>query len=597
MTYFRLIIISFIIFCAPLKANDLTIIELHENKSLDQLVLEKKNIIEDGQSDNSDLKNISSSDLDDTKQETASENQLINNPDEKITFVNSEILFDLDVIIFEKHFETIRNIKSKTLYREFIKILSNPQVETLNKANDKTYYIIKKLYDIGEIAKSYNLIKKININEISSLESLELFYFIELNYLYSTFRLSEACELKSLLLEKSINLPIFLLEKSDIFCLTLENKFAEAKLLNSLLLESENEIDQNFQNLYNYMILDKTDKNLFESFNKIKSKELIFLYSAMLRINELPLDADFIEIDPLNLSIPVILSESTQMDTRIKAANKAYIDEVLSINSLSALYQSVDFSSKQFNNPEDTIASLNNNNELIMAFYYQLVNIQIFPDERLSAILEYWKFAKLSGLEKIAYAITDKIIETFVPTTDNTKFGLDIAFAHISNKNYTDAYKWIELYENFTSDNDQIEYAKFLIDINSTNELNTITDYLSKNFSNLANSNKQSTVESLEVLLSFLDIKGIENTNLPYLEISDDRTMPSYFLIKDINDHIKNKKNLSIFLSSLISMDNKNWNELHPEHLKLILNAYNLYEDRVIIKPIVLEILNELEIF
>ena len=34
-------------------------------------------------------------------------------------------------------------------------------------------------------------------------------------------------------------------------------------------------------------------------------------------------------------------------------------DDVISIESLSALYQSVDFSSKDFNNPEQTINSLN----------------------------------------------------------------------------------------------------------------------------------------------------------------------------------------------------------------------------------------------
>ena len=54
----------------------------------------------------------------------------------------------------------------------------------------------------------------------------------------------------------------------------------------------------------------------------------------MLRINELPLDKDFIELDPINLSIPVILSESTSMGIRIKAAHRAYDDDLISINSL-----------------------------------------------------------------------------------------------------------------------------------------------------------------------------------------------------------------------------------------------------------------------
>ena len=70
-----------------------------------------------------------------------------------------------------------------------------------------------------------------------------------------------------------------------------------------------------------------------------------------------------------------------------------------------------------------------------MAFYYQLANIQIFPDQRLNVILDYWKFAKSFGLEKIAYANTKNIIETFSPTSQNTKFGMEVALAHISNKN------------------------------------------------------------------------------------------------------------------------------------------------------------------
>ena len=90
--------------------------------------------------------------------------------------------------------------------------------------------------------------KEINLELISNDEYFAFYKVIELNYLLSTFKLSEVCELKDLLLEKSIVLPNFLLEKTDIFCLTLENKFAEAKLLNSLLKDSEESIDITFQN-------------------------------------------------------------------------------------------------------------------------------------------------------------------------------------------------------------------------------------------------------------------------------------------------------------------------------------------------------------
>ena len=43
-------------------------------------------------------------------------------------------------------------------------------------------------------------------------------------------------------------------------------------------------------------------------------------------------------------------------------------------------------------------------------------------------------------------------------------------------------------------------------------------------------------------------------------------------------------------------MDNKSWVELHPEHLYLLLNTYNLYDQGSLTKSIILEILNDLQI-
>lgn len=605
MIYFRLIFAVFILFTSTVRANDVKIIELHQNKSLDQLVLEAEN--KDEEIQNYALENNSdqsaSEDQEPKIQESSkgNDNEINTNDtenisEEPVTLLKTETIFDLDEDIIARHLNTIQNIKSKTLHQEFIKILSNIELEDGNISDNRIYFIIKKLYEIGEIEKAFNLIKKIKTNNIYNQENLNFFYLIELNYLYSSFKLAEVCELKSLLFEKSIILPENLLEKTDIFCLTLENKFAEARLVNSLLLESELETDQNFQKLFNYMILNEQAGNYFDPLSNIKSKELIFLYSAMLRINELPLDEDFIKVDPLSLSIPVILSESTKMEIRIKAANKAYYDDVLSINSLSALYQSVDFNAKQFSNPEETIVSLDSK-ELIMAYYYQLANMQIFPDERLSVILKYWNFAKKSGLQKIAYSITEQIIETFSPTSENVEFAMQIAFAHIANKNYDESLKWINLYEISNLNNDSIEYAKFLINLNKNDNLDTIINYLSNNYTSFENTINQNALESLLVLIDFLNIENVSQENLSYINISDARSMPSYFLMRDIKYNIKLKNDLSVFMLSLISMYNKSWIELHPEHLKLILNSYYIYENKILIKQIILEILNDLEIF
>ena len=605
MIYFKLIFVSFILFTFSTKANDVKIIELHKNKSLDQLVLEKENNEnEEGNEKNSintkdDNNIVEESDIKENDSNLDNiDDQNINteSADEQIVYIENETFFDLDNSLISIHLETLKNIKSNILHREFINILASINLEDENIYSEKVYFAIKKLYEMGEIKKAYKLVTKINLESANiNKKNLAFFYLIKLNYLYSSYKFSEVCNLRLFLLEQSINLPKNLLQKSDIFCLTLENKFSEAKLLNSLLVESETITDENFQNLFNFMLLNEKNTS-FIPLTNIQSKELVFLYSAMLRINELPLDKDFIELDPINLSIPVILSESTSMAIRIKAAHRAYDDGLISINSLSALYQSVDFSSKEFDDPDQTISSINDN-ELIMAYYYQLANIQIFPDERMAVILKFFDFAKKSGLENIAYAITEKIIETFTPTAENSQMGIEIAYANIANNNFDNALRWLNLYELNNSKDQKIDHAKFLIDLNQNDNLNTVINFLSDGNFNFDQINTQSSQESFQVLIDFLKIQNISNKNFKYINISDDRVMPSYFLMNDIKRNILEDNDLTVFVLSLISMQNKNWIELHPEHLILTLEAMNLYNDGSLKKQIIIEILNELKIF
>ena len=605
MIYFKFILFTFILFIFSANANEVEIIELHKNKSLDQLVLEsesneneennanKSKITEDK---NNDIEEISTIVDDSSLNKIDDQNANIENEDEQIVYIDKETIFDLNDSLISIHLESLKNIKSKTLHREFVNILSNINLEDEKNYDDKVFFVIKKLYEIGEIEKAYNLVTKINLETTNiNQQSLEFFYLIKLNYLYSSYKLSEVCKLRSFLLEQSINLSKNLLQKTDIFCLILENKFSEAKLLNSLLIDSETVMDENFQKLFKYMLLSE-DSNSSIQLAKINSKELVFLYSAMLRINELPLDKDFIDIDPLNLSIPVILSDSTSMDVRIKAAHRAFEDNLISINSLSALYQSVDFSSKQFNDPDKTISKIESN-ELIMAYYYQLANIQIFPDERLDVILKYFDFAKKIGLENIAYSITDKILETFTPTAQNSNMGVDIAFAHIANKNFDDALTWLNLYEIANPKDKKIDYAKFLIDLDQNDNLNTVINYLLNSNLKFDQINNQSSKESFKVLIDFLKIENISNKSFQYSNILDERVMPSYFLINDIKRNIYESNDLSVLLLSLISMQNKNWIELHPEHLSLSLEAMKLYDNGSLTKQIIIEVLKELKIF
>ena len=597
----KLVFIISLLFGTSLLSNEVQIIELHSNKSLDQLVLESNNNNEDSNTikeleDNENLNENEKFEENQQENQTTELTEAAVNVSEEITLIKQETIFDIDQNFLSNYLDSIQNIKSNTLQNEFIKILYDTKFDNDNYSEENVYFIIKKLYQTGEIQKAYDLVKKLDLQNVGNKNNLNFFYFIKLNYLYSSYQLAEACELKSELLEKSVILPRNLIEKTDIFCLVLDNKFSEAKLLNSLLLEKEIEADNNFQQLLNHMFLQDKNNGSVNLIDNIKFKELVFLYSAMLRINELPLDEEFIKVDPLNLSIPVILSKSTNMSTRIQAAHEAYIDRTISIDSLSALYQSVDFNSKQLNQPEKTISSLKSK-ELIMAYYYQLANIQIFPDDRLNVILRYWKFANQTGLEKIAYAVSEKIIETFSISAENSNFAMQIALANISNNNYEAALKWINLYEVSNDDIENVSYAKFLINLNQSKDLNTIINYLSNADSNFDQIKNQASQESFFVLKKFLEIKEQNNQNLLYTDFLDKRLMPSFFLMRDIKLSANNNNELSLFLLSLISIDDRSWTELHPQHLNLVLESMNTYKNGALIKQIIIEILNELKIF
>ena len=45
----------------------------------------------------------------------------------------------------------------------------------------------------------------------------------------------------------------------------------------------------------------------------------------MTRIAELPFSNDFYELDKKNLSIPIILNQSSSIDLRIRAANESFL--------------------------------------------------------------------------------------------------------------------------------------------------------------------------------------------------------------------------------------------------------------------------------
>ena len=67
--------------------------------------------------------------------------------------------------------------------------------------------------------------------------------------------------------------------------------------------------------------------------------------------------------------------------------------------------------------------------------------------------------------------------------------------------------------------------------------------------------------------------------------------MPSIFLTSLIQKKIEDNDNLSILLLALVSLNGKDWSDLHPDHLRLILQSFKEYNNSELFKSLVIEIL------
>ena len=564
-----IIIIIFILFSNSLFANEddnaeVEVIDLYETRSLDQMVLD----------------NLNEEEVTEIVENSKSIDEIDNNDEDvkQIEIVKGNFTDKIELNDLKNYFENLQKINSKTLLNELIEELENSQLNIeVQKDKEIFFLIINYFQTIGQINKSYELIETYKFNDD---KNLSLYSEIKLNYLLSTFQLNEACYFKDELNSK-IKLDSYFLEKLDIFCLILNDNLSEASLLNSILIESEKKLDTYYQYLFS-LISNSQDKISIDNENKITeiNKKLIFLYSAMTRIAELPFSHEFYEVDKRNLSIPIILNPASPIDLRIKAANESFLDKQINIDSLAALYISADFDSEQLNNPK----------EMSMAFLYQLVNIQIFPNERLNSLIEFWDFARKNNLEEIAYKLSFNMLSSIEADSENIIYGPQIASAYIMNNKFEKAIEWIELYENAIEVDSKSIYARILLDLYSSNDLNSFIDSIIFTLNTYTSDNNDNNAELLYVLKDVINLDKNSNTNVNLKKIFDDRSMPSIFFLNEIKNSILNKDNFNFLFYSLISLNDKQWNNIHPEHLKLILDGYLQYKDGILFRDIILEI-------
>jgi hypothetical protein len=598
-----LLIFLFILINVNLEAKQRDVIKLHKtpDQLIDESFIKKLNL--DTDSENLDL-TITEEEVDlqeeiDIQKE---DTDLISEQDQEVTTENDINLSDLWLQFSKEELifllKNTYNINSPILKNELLSILIDNDAANNNvDFEDFNKLIIDTLLNLGDRKRSYELIQ--SFGEITNKDIVNFYTEFNLNYLLSTDKISEACEYR-----KEIN-DIHLVSSNnfylelDIFCLALQEKFDEANLLNGVLNENLNQQDKYFQFLLDVMqgisapnISTKLEIN----------EDKIFLYSAMHQILNIPLSNQFLLLDPINLSMPIVLSNSTNIQLRLKAAHIAFFNKKLNIDSLSALYQAVDFTYDELNNPSKILPSLNKNIEKGMAYFYQLINIQILPISRLEAIFKFWEFAEKNNLELIAFELSLKNLNTIQPSNELALYGSEIAKAYIYNKNFEMANKWLIFSESSLEDKKllyKINSSKLLYNLlkieNSENLSYTLFDNLKFMNNSLIDRSNPNFIMQNEILYLIFSALDKENVNLFNVEkkIDEERQMPSLFIIDKIRQAIINKNNPNLLLSIIVSLGEKTWKEIHPEHFRLILSGLKQYKNSKILNQILLEILKQ----
>tara|TARA_Y100000590_G_scaffold419877_1_gene522018 strand:- start:12 stop:1838 length:1827 start_codon:yes stop_codon:yes gene_type:complete len=605
---FYILIIFFIFFSIKIFAEDIKIIELH-GQSIDQGLINAKKLNENAE----DILDSEISDAEDSKN-NSNTNDEIKNDESSNEVLNDESQSDIienevtalpgywenankEEILFL--FENINTVRSKTLNKALINSLTLDSVPPNNLSVDEFNYIkIENLIKLGQRKKAFDMISNINDN----LENLDFYNVFKLNYYFSTYELNQACEFNNTIDKNKSKLnPNFLL-KVDIFCTFIQGKAEESDLLNSLLLDTSDK-DDFFQKIFTNL---KNSNNSIVSLNSLEyDKSSMSLYSAMIRVGDMPLSNEFLEYDSVNLSEPIILSPSSNISLRLRAAHKAYSRKMFNAESLSALYQTVDFNYEQLNNYEKMIKNLDNKTEIGMAYLFQRANIQILPITRIQTLVDFWEYAEKNNLSILAYDISRKLIESIEPSSELSDFGIEIAKAHIYNENYDLADKWILFSENYKSEQENLEekiqLVKFLYNLKSSKNDEDFINILIANLYQLDSGlykeiNKNSVKK--EILLTILSVanENLENNFSENRKLVEQRNMPSRYLLKKIKNSYKSKIHGELILSIVISLNNYKWSEIHPEHLRVILVSLKDSFIEGIFREIIIEILEETKI-
>ena len=474
--------------------------------------------------------------------------------------------------IIQDYLKNIPINKQSDLAIELFKkiLLSNADVPESEKDNvDLLLIRINKLIELGDFDNAKSLIDL--ISEIDNEEIL--IKKTEINLSLNNF------DLVCLDIEKNrtkYKKNLFW-RKVEIFCQILNGETNKANLALSLLKEEKNFNDQSFLKIIDSLVYK-------EEINNESLDDLSLLNLAMTRIANINIKESYIlKEDPLLLSM-IYRMPNVPIKLRIEAIEKSKKLLNLPIETIEEIYNSYDVKEK------DKTISLDDN--ILLGFETQAILFQMAiaednKEKKAKIVKKSLELALINGNYKLISKLNLNSLLEIKPSKSLSWFANHATKSLLISNKIEEAMVWYEILEKEKDKNSEL--------FNNFIELWTIVE-----FYNLKDKEKKyKNVTQNEILESINKFQS-QNENLKFntlgfyvLETFGVKINPEFWLIKLDNQEMETKQMPDSSLISLIkyssnekkigetillilmSLDGKNFNQLHPFFLQIVITSLN----------------------
>ena len=97
------------------------------------------------------------------------------------------------------------------------------------------------------------------------------------------------------------------------------------------------------------------------------------------------------------------------------------------------------------------------------------------------------------------------MLSSIEPSSENIIYGPQIASAYIMNNKFEKAIEWIELYENAIEVDSKSIYARILLDLYSSNDLNSFINSIIFTLNSYTSDNNDNNAELLFILKAYYE--------------------------------------------------------------------------------------------